>query len=61
MGKRLHPTDWFALLCGVMFIGIGWRYAAGPEPDPLVILPVLLVGLGFAGLLAIIAKLVRKR
>jgi hypothetical protein len=56
-----HGTDWLALLSGLLFIGIGIRFLGGPAPDPLVILPILLVGLGLAGFLAIIAKAVRKR
>ncbi len=56
-----HGTDWLALLSGLLFIGIGIRYLDPDRPDPLVIVPILLVGLGFAGFVAIIAKAVRRR
>ncbi|MBO3747073.1 hypothetical protein J5X84_13430 [Streptosporangiaceae bacterium NEAU-GS5] len=59
--KRSHPTDWLSLLCGLLFIGIGIRYVTAPTPDALVMLPILLVGLGFAGLVAVIAKAARRR
>lgn len=56
-----HGTDWLALLSGLLFIGIGIQYLDLHRPDPLVIVPILLVGLGFAGFVAIIAKAVRRR
>jgi hypothetical protein len=59
--KRSHPTDWLSLLCGLLFLGIGIRYVSGPLPDPLIMLPILLVGLGFAGLVAVIARAARRR
>ena len=56
-----HGTDWLALFSGLLFIGIGIRFLGPHRPDPLVIMPILLVGLGFAGFVAIIAKAVRRR
>ncbi len=59
--RRLwHSTDWFALLGGLLFVGIGIRFIAGPSPDPLVMLAVLLVGLAVAGLVALTAKATRR-
>jgi hypothetical protein len=62
-GRRriVHRTDWLALLSGLLFIGIGIRFLTGSAVDPLVMMPILLVGLGFAGFVAIIAKAVRRR
>ncbi len=59
--RRVHRTDWLALLCGLLFIGIGIRYVTGPSPDPVIMMPVLLVGLGFAGFVAVIARAIRRR
>ena len=59
--KRSHRTDWLSLLCGLLFLGIGIRYVAGPLPDSMIMLPILIVGLGFAGLVAVIAKAARRR
>lgn len=56
-----HRTDWLALLCGLLFIGIGAAFISDPAQDPLIMGPVLIVGLGFAGFVAIIAKAVRRR
>ncbi len=56
-----HSTDWFALLGGLLFVGIGVRFIAGPHPDPLVMLAVLLVGLAVSGLVALTAKATRRR
>ncbi|MEU9890204.1 hypothetical protein [Sphaerisporangium sp. NPDC051011] len=56
-----HKTDWLSLLCGLLFVGVGIRYLSGPPPDMLLMALILLVGLGFAGFVAIIAKAVRKR
>jgi hypothetical protein len=57
--RRTHRTDWLALLSGLLFIGIGVRYVMGANPDPMIVTPVLLAGLGFAGFVAIIAKAFR--
>lgn len=46
--RRLHRTDWMALLTGLLFIAIGIRYLTGSAPDPVVMTPVLLGGLGIA-------------
>ncbi|MEV5413998.1 hypothetical protein AB0K60_34845 [Thermopolyspora sp. NPDC052614] len=56
-----HSTDWFALLGGLLFIGIGIHFIAGPRPDPLPMLAVLLVGLAVSGLVALTAKAARRR
>ncbi|WP_067174986.1 hypothetical protein [Microtetraspora niveoalba] len=59
--RLTHPTDWLALLGGLLFIGIGVRYMIGPTPDALMMLLVLIVGLGFSAFVAIIASAVRRR
>lgn len=56
-----HRTDWMALLGGVLFIGIGIRFIAGPPPDALTMLAILLVGLAFAGLVALFVTATRRR
>lgn len=56
-----HATDWFALLGGLLFVGIGVRFIIGPRPDPLTMLAVLLVGLAVAGLVALTVKATRRR
>lgn len=59
--RQRHRTDWFALLGGLLFVGIGIRFIAGPRPEPLIMLGVLLVGLAVAGLVALTVKAVRRR
>lgn len=56
-----HRTDWLALLGGLLFIGIGVRFIAGPSPDPLTMLVVLLAGLAAAGLVALVVGAARGR
>ncbi|MBP2704794.1 hypothetical protein JOL79_13320 [Microbispora sp. RL4-1S] len=58
--RRRHRTDWMALLSGLLFVGIGVRYLAGPAPDPVIMAPVLVGGLGFAAFVAILAKAIRR-
>ncbi|WP_433499695.1 hypothetical protein ACQP1K_05050 [Sphaerimonospora sp. CA-214678] len=57
--RLVHRTDWMALLSGLLFIGIGIRYLDGPIPDPVVMAPLLIGGLGFAAFVAIIVKILR--
>ncbi|GIH72086.1 hypothetical protein [Sphaerimonospora thailandensis] len=57
--RRVHRTDWMALLSGLLFIGVGIRYLIGPAPDPVIMIPVLIGGLGFAAFVAILAKALR--
>ncbi|GII75593.1 hypothetical protein Sru01_05750 [Sphaerisporangium rufum] len=56
-----HKTDWFALLAGLLFIGIGVRYLLRPQPDTLVMGLLLVFGLGFAGLVGVMARTMRRR
>ncbi|MFF4773092.1 hypothetical protein [Microtetraspora fusca] len=58
---QTHPTDWLALLCGLLFIGVGVRYMIAPAPDSVMMLLVLIVGLGFSAFVAILSKVARKR
>lgn len=48
-----------ALLSGLLFIVLGILLMAGALTDWVVLLPLVVVGLGFAGLVAIIARVVR--
>lgn len=60
--RRLrHRTDWLSLLGGLLFIGMGVRFIAGPPADPVTMLAVLLTGLAFAGLVAVIVTAARGR
>lgn len=54
-----HRTDWLSLLGGLLFIGMGIRFIAGPPIDPVTMLAVLLTGLAFAGLVAVIVTTAR--
>ncbi|MFF0574023.1 hypothetical protein ACFY19_25785 [Streptosporangium saharense] len=58
--RRVHRTDWMALLTGLLFIVTGILFIAIPDLEPLVMLPVILGGLGLAGLAAILARAVRR-
>ncbi|WP_336213058.1 hypothetical protein [Nonomuraea sp. LPB2021202275-12-8] len=57
--RRLHRTDWMALLSGILFIVLGILVLTRSITDPLVLLPVTVVGLGFAGLVSILARVIR--
>lgn len=48
-----------ALLSGLLFLVLGILLTAGAITDWLVLLPFVVVGLGFAGLVAIVARAVR--
>jgi hypothetical protein len=48
-----------ALLSGVLFIVLGILLVARVMTDPLVVIGVMVLGLAFAGLVAIIARAVR--
>lgn len=57
--RSVHKTDWMALLSGVLFIVLGILLVARVVTDPLVVIGVMVLGLAFAGLVAIIARAVR--
>ncbi|SDH50379.1 hypothetical protein SAMN05421505_11728 [Sinosporangium album] len=57
--RMRHRTDWMALLSGLLFISMGVAYITGSATDAYQMVPVLVAGLGFAGLVAIIARVVR--
>ncbi|WP_433372903.1 hypothetical protein [Streptosporangium sp. CA-115845] len=57
--RRVHRTDWMALLSGMLFIAIGIVFISRPAVQPLVMLTVLVSGLGVAGMVAILAKVTR--
>ena len=48
-----------ALLSGALFVVLGILLTAGSIKDPLVLLSLLVIGLGFAGIVAIVARVVR--
>lgn len=58
--RRVHRTDWMALLSGVVFIAVGIVFISDPSIPPLVMIIILVGGLGFAGLVAILVKTVRR-
>ena len=57
--RRLHRSDWMALLSGALFIVLGILVVTRAITDPLVLVGVMVLGLAFAGLVAIIARVVR--
>ncbi len=57
--RRVHRTDWMALLSGVLFLVLGILVVSRALTDALVLMGVLVLGLAFAGLVAIIARAVR--
>ncbi|MEU8378914.1 hypothetical protein [Streptosporangium sp. NPDC048865] len=58
--RRVHRTDWMALLSGMVFIAAGIVFISEPSVPPLVMLMILVSGLGFAGLVSILAKVIRR-
>jgi uncharacterized membrane protein HdeD (DUF308 family) len=57
---RLHRTDWMAMLSGLLFIAVGIVFISQPTVESLVMLPIILCGLGFAGLVAILVRAIRR-
>ncbi|MFG1707187.1 hypothetical protein ACFLIM_28725 [Nonomuraea sp. M3C6] len=57
--RRVHRTDWMALLSGVLFVVLGILLVTRVIRDPLVLVGVMVLGMAFAGLVAIIARVVR--
>ena len=57
---RLHRTDWMAMLSGLLFIAVGIVFINQPTVESLVMLPIILCGLGFAGLVAILVRAIRR-
>ncbi|GAA1759800.1 hypothetical protein AB0K40_41670 [Nonomuraea bangladeshensis] len=57
--RRVHRTDWMALLSGVLFVALGILVVTRALTDALVLMGVLVLGLAFAGLVAIVARAVR--
>jgi hypothetical protein len=49
-----------ALLSGVLFIAVGTVLISRPDIEPVIMIPVVLCGLGFAGLVAILVRAVRR-
>ncbi|MBB6350539.1 hypothetical protein ACWGH8_12350 [Nonomuraea muscovyensis] len=57
--RRTHRTDWMALLSGLLFVVLGILVLTRSITDPLVLSGLVVMGLGFAGLVAVIARVVR--
>ncbi|MEW9546851.1 hypothetical protein [Nonomuraea sp. NPDC050783] len=57
--RRVHRTDWMALLSGLLFIALGIMVVIRGITDALVLIGLLMLGLAFAGLVAIVARVVR--
>jgi uncharacterized membrane protein HdeD (DUF308 family) len=57
---RLHRTDWMAMLSGMLFIAVGIVFVSRSAVESLVMLPIILCGLGFAGLVAILVRAIRR-
>ncbi|MER6513036.1 hypothetical protein ABT158_39945 [Nonomuraea sp. NPDC001636] len=57
--RRLHRTDWMALLSGTLFVVLGILVVTRVLTDALVLVGLTVVGLAFAGVVAIIARVVR--
>lgn len=48
-----------ALLSGALFVVLGILLTTGSIKDPLVLVSLLVIGLGFAGIVAIVARVIR--
>ncbi|MBB2909549.1 hypothetical protein FHS43_000795 [Streptosporangium becharense] len=59
-GRRLHRTDWMAFLSGMLFVVVGIVFIAEPSVRPLPMFLAVVSGLGLAGLVAILAKVIRR-
>ncbi|MEV0350367.1 hypothetical protein AB0H88_31690 [Nonomuraea sp. NPDC050680] len=57
--RRVHRTDWMALLSGTLFVVLGILILTRAITDPLVLVSVVIIGLGFAGFVAVIARVIR--
>ncbi|SEM08240.1 hypothetical protein [Nonomuraea pusilla] len=57
--RSLHRTDWMALLSGLLFVVLGILVLTGELNDSVTLGALVVVGLGFAGVVAIIARVVR--
>ncbi|GAA2311893.1 hypothetical protein GCM10010149_73320 [Nonomuraea roseoviolacea subsp. roseoviolacea] len=59
--RGIHRTDWMALLSGMLFVALGALVLSGGLKDPLALVGLVVVGLGFSGLVAVIARVARGR
>ncbi|MFI7113575.1 hypothetical protein ACIBK9_45175 [Nonomuraea sp. NPDC050227] len=57
--RRVHRTDWMALLSGTLFVVLGILVVTRVLTDALILVGLTVVGLAFAGVVAIIARVVR--
>ncbi|MFD1931448.1 MULTISPECIES: hypothetical protein [Nonomuraea] len=58
--RLLHRTDWMALLSGILFLVIGILLVTGVITDFVLLLSLLFGGLGLAGVVAIVARSIRR-
>ncbi|MEU4829770.1 hypothetical protein [Streptosporangium sp. NPDC023615] len=58
--RRAHRTDWMALLSGMLFVSAGIVFVSRPSVEPLIMLVILVGGLGVAGLITILARVIRR-
>ncbi|WP_246268109.1 hypothetical protein [Nonomuraea typhae] len=59
--RQLHRTDWMALLSGLLFLVLGILLATESITEPVILVSLTVVGLGFAGLVAVVAKVTRRK
>ncbi|MBB5074988.1 hypothetical protein [Nonomuraea endophytica] len=59
--RQLHRTDWMALLSGLLFVVLGILLATDSITDAAVLVALMVVGLGFAGLVAVVARITRRK
>ncbi|MFE3447590.1 hypothetical protein ACFXJ8_01535 [Nonomuraea sp. NPDC059194] len=58
--RLLHRTDWMALLSGLLFVVVGILLVTGVIDDFVLLLSLLIGGLGLAGVVAIVARSIRR-
>ncbi|MET9337260.1 hypothetical protein [Nonomuraea sp. NPDC003804] len=56
----LHRTDWMALLSGILFVVLGILLVTGVIRDFVLLLALLFGCLGLAGVVAVVARSVRR-
>ncbi|GAA0926601.1 hypothetical protein [Nonomuraea longicatena] len=57
--RQLHKTDWMALLSGLLFLVLGILLLTDSITDPAVLAALVVLGLGFSGLVAVVARITR--
>jgi hypothetical protein len=57
--RQLHRTDWMALLSGLLFLVLGILLLTGALRDWVLLASLTVGGLAIAGVIAVIARLIR--